>query len=62
MTEPFGEYDRNKLKKARQLVYEVYGYNFGAPYMGKYTQRLKTVMKKLDELIQTSSPSNPNTP
>ena len=48
----FDEYDKSKLEKAKKLVTEVYEYNYGAPYSGKETKKLETIIRKLDLLIE----------
>lgn len=47
----FDEYDKIKLEKAKKLITEVYEYNYGAPYSGKETKKLETIIRKLDFLI-----------
>ena len=46
-TMAFGEYDLNKLEKARKLITEVYEFNYGDPSCKKETNRLFTILKKL---------------
>ena len=46
--ELFDEYDRNKLEKAKQILIEVYEYNYGVPIARK---RLETILAKIDYLI-----------
>lgn len=46
------EYDMIKLRKAKELVKEVYEYYYGAPGMKKETSRLETIMNKIDFLLK----------
>lgn len=48
----FDEYDKIKLEKAKKLIVEVYEYNYGAPHSSKETQKLETIIKKLDAIIK----------
>lgn len=50
-TRTFDEYDSNKLKKALQLIKEVYEYNYGDPRMRSSVNRLETIFYKLKFLL-----------
>ena len=50
----FGEYDLNKLEKARKLITEVYEFNYGDPSCKKETNRLFTILKKLRYVEETT--------
>ena len=44
-------YDLWKLKKARELLFDVYQYYFGDPNLNHIATRLETVIRKLDLVI-----------
>ena len=44
-------YDKNKLKEARNLVRQVYEYNFKSRY-DYLSSKLETILKKIDNLIE----------
>ena len=48
----FDEYDRLKLQKAKELITEVYEYNYGAPRMARKIKRLETIIKKTNDLME----------
>ena len=43
------EYDMNKFKKARQLILEIYEYNYISST--SLTKRLNTILNKMDDII-----------
>ena len=47
-----GEYDKKKLKEARDIIEKVYCYHYGDSYMRKEITRLETILAKIDYLIQ----------
>ena len=48
-----GEYDRDKLKNARRDILSVYEYHFGDSYMRSEIQRLETIIRKIDHLLNS---------
>ena len=47
-----GEYDKQKLLEAREIILKVYEYHSGDSYMRNETKRLETIIAKIDYLIQ----------
>lgn len=47
------EFDLRKLEEARSRCQDVYNYYYSAPTYGPICSRLETILRKLDELIQT---------
>lgn len=47
----YGEYDLQKIGEAKNLLKKVYEYNHMAPGMLRKQKRLKTILKKMDELL-----------
>ena len=50
MVNKLDEYDTNKLKAARKLIYDVYGHSW--PPNTPLTKKLETVLKKLDNIME----------
>ena len=48
----FDEYDMQKLEEAKNLITEVYEFNYGVPRMGRKTKRLETIIKKINDLME----------
>lgn len=46
-----GNYDRDQLKKARDLIEKVHTYHYGDSYMKSEINRLETIIEKIDYLI-----------
>lgn len=56
MTEMFfDEYDRNKLERAKELITEVYEFNYGAPRFSEETKKLETIIRKIDSILQETT-------
>ena len=51
-------YDWDKLCEARRRVNEVYCYYYGTPNSQMICSRMRTVVKKLDELLALCSEEN----
>ena len=49
MANKLDEYDVNKLKEAKKLIFEVYEYNYMPST--SLSKRLDTVLRKLDSII-----------
>lgn len=47
----FEEYDLRKLREALSLLEQVYGYYYGFAPMRKKNNRLETIIKKLESLL-----------
>lgn len=43
------EYDKQKMKKARKIINEVYEYNYDG--YSPLNNKLETILKKIDKLI-----------
>ena len=50
-TTDYDEFDKRKLRQAKNLAAEVYEYNYKAPGMAAKQNRLETIIKKLDHLL-----------
>lgn len=50
MVNKLDEYDTNKLKDARKLIYQVYEYNWFPS--SSLTKKLDTILRKLDNVIE----------
>lgn len=46
-----GEYDKELLTKAKELIVKVYEYHYGDSYMRKEIKRLETIINKIDALM-----------
>ena len=44
-------YDTNKLAEARELIYQVYEYNYNPS--SPLTKKLNTILDKLDKIIES---------
>ncbi len=51
-------YDIHKLKLAKDTVQKVYEYHYGDSYMRKEVDRLYTIVKKLEEIIEIGNNEN----
>lgn len=49
----FDDYDNEKLIKAKQLLIEVYNFNYATPNGRKSINRLETIISKLNALINS---------
>lgn len=49
---PFDEYDKDRLEEARRTLLKVYEYNYGDPGMRKEIARLRTIISKLNFLLE----------
>lgn len=50
-----GEYDRQQLKKARDLIMGVFTYHYGDSYMRTEIRRLEAIISKIDLLIDSAN-------
>lgn len=50
MANKLDRYDTNKLKEARELINQVYGYNFKPS--DSLSKKLETILKKIDNIIE----------
>ena len=47
------EYDKEQLKKAKDLIEKIYNYHYGDSYMRSEIKRLETILSKIEHLINT---------
>ena len=47
------EYDIKKLTEARNIIKKVYEYYWSAPGFSRQQKRLETILRKLNELLET---------
>lgn len=48
-----GEYDKEQLLKARQIIDKIYNYHYGDSYMRSEVNRLETILRKLNQLLDS---------
>ncbi len=51
MSNKLDAYDTDKLREARELIYQIYDYNFISRYDSLST-KLETILKKIDNIIE----------
>lgn len=51
MKHKLDEYDKEQLKKAKNLIDKVYTYHYGDSYMRKEIKRLETIITKIDAVM-----------
>lgn len=53
------EYDQRLLTEAKCKILKIYEYNYSESSHDKVTRRLKTILKKIDELSDLEEPEKP---
>ena len=53
----FDEFDKKKIEETRQILWKVYECNYGDPSVKRETDRLATIIRKIDELLNIRRPT-----